>query len=207
MHVPTNSWKLHRETETGDWVLGDKKEGEELDKNKLYSMNNALSSPSFNDVAPQDQTTAGTNAVQTTVATLETFDNFVYTVSISGNTNDENYRLSLDVVANLQAERTPGKDEKPEDKEKLDKEFKEKSDKLKEKLEKEKPYAKWSYQVSKWTVDPLLKNRHELMAEKKAEPAAADATKNPAKTDLPPLPVTEPDKEKEKDITEEDGTK
>src|SRR5437879_3819333 len=47
----TNSWKLTRETETGDWKLADAKPGEELDKTKSSSVANPLSSPSFTDVA------------------------------------------------------------------------------------------------------------------------------------------------------------
>src|SRR5439155_21869465 len=95
---------------------------------------------------------------------------------------------------------TPGKDEKPEDKEKLDKEFKDRLAKLEEKLKQEKGFEQWTYLVSKWTVDPLLKERKDLLAEKKEEPkkdekpAAASAT-TPPKT-VPPLPPhTEPKKE------------
>jgi hypothetical protein len=188
----TNSWKLTRETETGDWSLADKKEGEELDKNKTYVMNNALSSPSFNDVLPPDAKPEETGMDHPLTATIETFDQFTYTVKL-GKTNDENYNISFNVAANIASERTPGKDEKPEDKEKLDKEFKEKNDKLKEKLNKEKAFEKWTYVVSKWTIDPLLKQRHELLAEKKAEEKKDDANskadaedKDPTDLDVKP---------------------
>ena len=60
--------------------------------------------------------------------------------------------------------------ETKEVKEKLDKEFKEKTEKLQEKLKTEQAYAKWTYVVSKWTVDNLLKERKDLLAEKKEEP-------------------------------------
>jgi hypothetical protein len=173
----TNSWKLTRETETGDWKLADAKPGEELDKTKSSSVANPLSSPSFTDVAI---TATPESLEKPTIASIETFDNFSYTLKAGQKTND-NYLLAMTVTVQLPKERTAGKDEKPEDKEKLDKEFKEKQKKLEEKLAQEKAYEKWVYQVSSWTVDPLLKERSQLLVEKKEEPkkeeksAAADA--------------------------------
>jgi hypothetical protein len=73
------------------------------------------------------------------------------------------------VTADLPKERTPGKDEKPEDKDKLDKEFKDKLSKLEEKLKLEKTCEKWTYLVDKYTVDALLKERKDLLVEKKDE--------------------------------------
>src|SRR6185295_19271450 len=135
------------------------------------------------------------------VAKLETFDGFNYTVKISTKTNEDNYYVNTSVSADLPKERTPGQDEKPEDKEKLDKEFKEKISKLDEKLKQEKAFEKWTYLVSKWTVDPLLKERKDLIAEKKEEPKKEDTKdeKTPQTgitPDLipalpPPLPGTE----------------
>ena len=178
----TNSWKLTRETETGDWKLTDAKPGEELDKSKSSSVVNPLSSPSFTDVAI---TATPESLEKPTVATIETFDDFSYTLKAGQKTND-NYLLAMTVTAQLPKERTAGKDEKPEDKDKLDKEFKEKQKKLEEKLSQEKAYEKWVYQVSSWTVDPLLKERSQLLVEKKEEPkkeekaAAAEAPGAPA---------------------------
>jgi hypothetical protein len=106
----------------------------------------------------------------------------------------------MTVAAQLSKERTPGKEEKPEDKAKLDKEFKEKQTKLEEKLSQEKAYEKWVYLVSSWSLDSLLKPRHELMAEKKDEKKEDakkdDSTSDDAKAEekppvapLAPLPV------------------
>jgi hypothetical protein len=46
----TNSWKLSRETESGEWKLADLKPAEQLDSTKSASLSNPLSSPSFSDV-------------------------------------------------------------------------------------------------------------------------------------------------------------
>jgi hypothetical protein len=183
---PTNSWSVSRDSESGEWKLADPRPGEAFDASKASSLNYALSSPSFNDVAAPD---AALEAP--TTAKLETFEGFVYTINL-GKTNDDNHLLKLDVQANLSKERTPGADEKPEDKEKLDKEFKEKNDKLQEKLKNEQRFKNWTYLVSKWTVDSLLKQRKDLMAEKKEEPAKDEAPK-PADAPAPPIETIPPE--------------
>src|SRR5205823_6625527 len=201
-----NSWKLTRETENGPLTLADAKPGEQLDAGKSAPAGNALSFPSFTDVVSPEAKPEETGMNSPVVAKLETFDGFSYTVKTAGKTNEENYYLNMNVSADLPKERTPGKDEKPEDKEKLDKEFKEKMSKLEEKLKQEKTFEKWTYLVSKWTVDPLLKERKDLLAEKKEEPKKEEkkeekpppvgAATTPQKL-LPPLPppAAEPKKE------------
>jgi hypothetical protein len=183
----TNSWKLNRETESAEWKLAEAKPTEQLDSGKASGVANPLNSPSFVDVAsgakPEDL-----GLDKPTIATVETFDNFTDTLKVGQKTND-NFPLAIVVAADLPKERTPGKDEKPEDKDKLDKEFKEKQTKLQEKLAKEKGYEKWIYLVSSWTVDPLLKERAQLMAEKKEEAKKDEATQEePKPADKPVVP-------------------
>jgi hypothetical protein len=183
----TNNWKVARESETGSWMLADKKEGEPVETNKLSSVGYALSSPSFNDVLSPDK-----KPEPLVTATLETFDNFAYTVRVGNKTtNEDNYPLNVSVAATFVKERTPEKDEKPEDKEKRDKEFKEKVQKLEDKLKQEKSCEKWTYIVSKWTIDPLLKERKDFLVEKKEETKKDEAKKEgeDIKDDfLPPIP-------------------
>ncbi|HHY84957.1 MAG TPA: DUF4340 domain-containing protein [Verrucomicrobia bacterium] len=167
--VETNSWKLTRESETGTWQLADAKEGEELDTTKSASVTTAFNWPSFNDVLPGDALGETNEAT----VRLETFDNFTYTVQIGGKTNND-YLVQVAVAAQLARERTPGADEKPEDKERLDKEFETQREKLEEKLKKESAFGKWTYIVPSYVVDPLLKPRSELLAEKKEEPEPAE---------------------------------
>jgi hypothetical protein len=186
-----NSWKLVRETENGELKLADKKEEEPFDASKASSAGFALSSPSFNDVAAPDAKPEETGLAQPLVAQLETFDNFTYTVKVGGQ-KDEDYHLQVAVEANIAKQRTPGPDEKPEDKERLDKEHQETVQKLEEKLKQEKGYEKWTYLVSKWTIDPLLKERKDFMAEKKDETLPptppTPGLNTPDTLEVPPLP-------------------
>lgn len=181
----TNSWKIGRESESGSWALLDKKSAEDIETNKLSSVGYALSSPSFNDVMTPEAKPESIGMDKTLLATLETFENFIYTVKIGGKTNDDTYPINVSVAANIVKERTPGKDEKPEDKEKLDKEFKDKFQKLEDKLKQEKSFEKWTYLVSKWTIDPLLKERKDFFTEKKEKEAKNDEKKDAGF--LPPL--------------------
>jgi hypothetical protein len=196
----TNSWKVSRDTETAsDWKLADAKPDEKLDSSKTSSFSYALNSPSFNDVLSPDTKPEQTGLDKPTVLTLDTFDNFTYTIKVGQKTND-NLPMRVAVAAQIPKERTPGKDEKAEDKARLDKEFKDNQKKLEDKLSQEQAYEKWVYLVSNWTLDSLLKDRAQLLVEKKEEPkkdekpATADASKKEEPPAPPPAP--EPDAKK-----------
>jgi hypothetical protein len=167
--VATNSWKLARETESGDWKLADAKPGEELDSSKISGVTGPFSSPTLNDIVISPNL-AQLGLDKPTTIKIGTFDGFDYVVKVGQKTNDD-FPLVVSVSADIAKDRTPGKDEKPEDKAKLDKEFKDRQQKLEDKLKQEQAFGKWTYLVASWTVDPLLKERSQLLVEKKTETA------------------------------------
>ncbi len=71
-----------------DWKLADAKPDEKLDSSKTSGFSYALSSPSFNDVLPADTKPEQTGLDKPTVVTLDTFDNFTYTIKLGQKTND-----------------------------------------------------------------------------------------------------------------------
>jgi hypothetical protein len=84
--------------------------------------------------------------------------------------------LTVSVSADLPKERKKEENEKPEDAKSKDEAFTTRIKTLTEKLEKEKAFAGLTFLVSKSTLDPLLKERDQLIT--KAQPApAADANK------------------------------
>jgi hypothetical protein len=101
---------------------------------------------------------------------IETFDNFSYELRI-GKLTGENYPALVSVKAELPKERTAGKDEKPEDKTKLDQEFETKQKQLTDKLAKEQKLPARPYLIAKATIEQLLKDRTALMADKKPSPS------------------------------------
>jgi hypothetical protein len=167
----TNSWKLTRDADAGEWKLADSRPGEQpLDTAKANGIGNPFSFPSFSDVVAADAKPEVTGLDKPAVVTLETADKFTYTIKVGAKSGDENVHMAFTVKADLPAKREPGKDEKPEDKDRLDKEFAENTKKLQEKLAADRKFEKFAYIISKWTVDAVLKNRSELLAEKKEEP-------------------------------------
>jgi hypothetical protein len=189
----TNNWKLSRESETNEWKLADAKAGEELDRNKSGALNGSFNYPQFNDVATNGAPSGLDKPAFT--ATIETFEGFTYTAKVGNKVGEDAYYFQIAVAGNFPKDRTLGKDEKPEDKTRLDKEFADALKKKEDKLKAEQAYGKWTYVVSKWTVDPLMKERKDLIAEKKEEPKPEVA---PAATPPPALPgpLTPPPVEK-----------
>ena len=181
----TNSWKVTRDTESAsDWKLSEAKPGEQLDSSKTSGFSYALNSPSFNDVLAPDTKPEQTGLDKPTVVTVGTFEDFTYTLKVGQKTNDT-FPVTLTVAAVIPKERIPGKDEKAEDKTKLDKEFKDKQKKLEDRLAQEKAYENHIYLVSNWTLDSLLKERGQLLAEKKEEPKKEEPKKEEKPTAAP----------------------
>ena len=165
----TNSWKLTRTSETNDWQLADARADEKPDASKISGVTGPFSSVDFADVS----TNTGPeifNPTNGTVLTVETFDGFVYTARIGAKQGDD-YPVTFSIAARPPAERVFAKDEKPEDKAKLDAAFKEEQKKLAEKLAAEKRFENWTYYLPAYAIDPFLRTRKQLMAEPKAEPS------------------------------------
>lgn len=191
----TNSWTVSRDTESGTWVLAGLKAGENFDSNKVSSLSSTLNFPSFVDVA-SDSAPDKTGLDKPLTVTIETFDHFTYTLKIGHKTPENDYNLNISVTADIPSARTAGKDEKPDDKTKLDKEFQEKTKTLEDKYNKEKALSNWTYLVNSWLVDPFIRDREQLMVDKKADKKADDATSDtktmpePAEPDpIPGIPT------------------
>ena len=176
----TNNWKLVRETDGAEWKFAATNAAEILDGSKTGALNNLLGSASFNDVLA-DAKPDMTGLDKPVVATLETLEGFTYVVKIGkaiGDADGGNHAFQMSVSANFPKERTPGKDEQPEDKKKLDEQFAAKQKPLQEKLTNEKKFENWTYTVPKWNLETLLKERKDFLAEKKDE-AKKDEAKPP----------------------------
>jgi len=171
-----DSWKIYRESETNEWKMADLKGDEKADTIKITAVGTSLSYPTFVDVVSSTNKLEDMGLDNPVKVIVETFDGFTYTLKIGKRTADDNYYLAFNVNANFPKERQAKPDEKPEEKEKLNKEFQDNLKKLKEKYEKEKKLEKWNYLVTKWTIETILKTRKELLQEKKEEPKPASVT-------------------------------
>ena len=158
-------WRVTRETESLDWKFGDS--GEKPDLQKATDLASSLGWVSLVDVVA-DPDKIDTGLAHAVVINAETFDGPRYTLRI-GNRAGDNYYLGVAVAGEPRKTRAPAKGEKAEDKAKNDKEFEERRAKLVERLEREKKLEKWTYLVGKNVVEPLLRDRPQLLPEKKAK--------------------------------------
>jgi hypothetical protein len=186
--TPAMNWKMTRDAAASPWKLVDAKPGEELDVTKASSIAAMFSYAPFVDVMAPDAPATETGLDKPAVATIETFDGFVYTLKI-GKPVGENYPVLVSVAATLPKERTPAPDEKPEDKDRLDHEFQVKQTQLTEKLAKEQKLENRPYLMAKTTIEQLLKERTGLIAEKKPTPTPAAAAGTPAPSVGTPSPA------------------
>lgn len=175
----TNSFSLTRTNETSDWVLAGAKPGEELDKNKVSVFSSVLSSPTIDDVRinPDLKALGLDHPIE---AVIRTASGFTYKFRVGKLEGEESYPVQVSVDAEPGKERVVGKDEKPEDKARLDKDHKEGLAKRAEKLKAEQALGKWTAVLKKWSIEPLLKKRNELFADKKSEEKKAEGAGAPA---------------------------
>ena len=159
-------WTLTRSDAKADWKLTDAK-NEELNKGTGTSFTNLLSSLRFTDVLPPDAKPEEYGLDKPELLTIQTFDRFTYTLKI-GKLSSDSYPLSVSVTADPAKERAVSPDEKPEDKTRLDEEFKTHLKQLDEKAASEKECEKRIYLVPKFSLDPFLKDRADLIAKPSA---------------------------------------
>jgi hypothetical protein len=152
-------WKIARSEEYEQWKFADG--GGQLDPSAAVAAVNALASLAASDVAP-DAKAEILDKPRMLVA--ETFDNLIYTVKLAKKPGSDDYFLSFTVAGEPPRARQPEKGEKPEDKERLDQQFADGLKKLDERLKLEKSLAVWTYVVAGKTLEPLLKDRAQLVA-------------------------------------------
>jgi hypothetical protein len=153
------AWRIARSEEAGQWKFGDG--AGQLDPSAAVAIANGLASISFSDVAPGLKIET-LEKVRTVVA--ETFDGLVYTLKLAKKPDGSDYYLTMTVAGEPPRERKPEPGEKPEDKARLDKYFAESLKKLDERLKLEKDLAAWTYVVPAKALEPLLKERAQLVA-------------------------------------------
>ena len=156
-------WTVTRNTESADWSLIGSRDKPDLQK--ATDLASSLGWVNLVDVVA-DPARADTGLDHAIVIKSETFDGLKYALSI-GKQSGANYYVRIALAGEPAKTRKPAKNEKAEDKAKNDKAFEEARKKLVEKVEREKKLEPWTYLVAKTGLDPLLRDRQQLMPEKK----------------------------------------
>jgi hypothetical protein len=156
-------WKITRAEEWGQWRFAG---GGDLNPSAAVAAVNRLGSLSFDDIALDPGKDA---AGKPLVVIAETFDNLVYTVRLAAKGKGDQHLVSFTVKGEPPKARVPEKGEKPEDKERRDKEFAESRKRLEERIAAEQALAKWTFVVGKRELEPLLRSRSEMVAQRREE--------------------------------------
>lgn len=156
-------WTVSRKTDGADWTLSGSKEKPDLQK--ATDLANALGWVDLADVVP-DPAKVDTGLGRGVTIEAETFDGITYTLRI-GNAAGEDYYVRYEVAGEPAKARVAPKGEKPGDKAKNDKAFEDRRKKLLDQVAREKRLSRWTYRVAKSTIEPLLRDRAQLMPEKK----------------------------------------
>jgi hypothetical protein len=169
----TISYQLSRATEADDWVLGGLKAGEKTDYSAAVSAPNTLYRLAYSDIAAELKPEQLDKA---TIVTADTFDGWKYVMRVAPKTDDdEKVYFTVAVTGEaMKTERVPAKDEKPEDKEKRDREHDEKFKRLETRLAHEKSLSKWVFIGDRKEFDRVLRERARFIEQpEKPEPAGA----------------------------------
>jgi hypothetical protein len=156
-------WTIAREKDNTDWKFAGSPGTPDLQK--ATDAAGAFGWMDVVDVVVDPQNTE-TGLLHAVTLRAETFDNLTYTVRIGDRIGD-NYYVAVAVAGEAPQARTPEKGETPEEKEKKDKLFAEDKARLVERLGRERPLEGWRYVVGKNAIEPLLRDRAQMLPEKK----------------------------------------
>jgi hypothetical protein len=171
-------WKVTRDGEEAEFKLDGASAAEVLDSTASTNLKSLLSFARFEDVVPKAKVAERATPESARNVVLETFDGFTYKLVLTQAkpAASEAVLLTVDVTAELAKERQKAPDEKPEDAKSKDSAFTERLKSLNEKLTREKALAGITFEISKSTVESLLKPRADLIAKPATD---ATATSNP----------------------------
>ncbi|MEX1048337.1 MAG: hypothetical protein WED15_02330, partial [Akkermansiaceae bacterium] len=182
-------WQLTRASEEAEFSLVGASGGEVLDTNATAPLKSLFAYARFEDVVPAAELAArrGEGNDGKRVVAIETIEGFTYTIHLTPATAagspdqeeaaDQQYLLTAEVAAELPAERNKEADETPEDASAKDALFAERQKALSDKLAQEQALAGITFLIGKNLIEPLLKDRKELItdATPPAEPDPAAA--------------------------------
>ena len=153
---------ISRNSEASEWKLAG---AGKWDLQRVQDVASALYGMQLVDVVADPKLAAIEHPV---VVKAQTFDDLTYTFKIDDKTDAGNNRIAISVAGEPPAARTPAKGETAEEKAKQDKLFAEQHARLVERLARERSLERWTYLVSRPSIDALLRERAQLLPEQKA---------------------------------------
>jgi hypothetical protein len=153
-------WKITRDEEYGQWKFA--AGAGQLDASAAVGAVNALGKLEFADVSASGKVEDGENLV---TAAADTFDGLTYMVKMAKQKSGADYLLNIALTGAPLKTRPPEKGEKPEEAARRDKEFAETLKRLEARAEFEKILGQWTYIVSVKNLEPVLRDRAQMVAQ------------------------------------------
>lgn len=197
-------WELQRADEEGEFEFREAYPGVKIDPAAVAPLKSLFSFARFDDVVPA----AGVAEIETPDAVrkvkIGTFEGLEYEITLQprrvkpnpgsesdaeSDAEDDAYLMTVKAEGTIPGGRKKAADEKKEDAEAADKAFTERSAELTENLEKMKGLEGRTFEVSRFTVGPLLKTRAELMSKGPGPAATAPPGEMGATAVTPPIAV------------------
>jgi hypothetical protein len=180
-------WKVSRKDDHADWELQDAGAGESLDKENANPLSSL--SLSFQDVRPENTPGNESGLDKPLLVELETFEGFHYRLEIGGAGPEQTHFVRVKVSADLPAARTPAANETAEEKSKKDEEFSKQLEQWKTRLADEQKLEHWSFLVTDWSLEPLLKARADFVKKTEPSPSPSPSVASPSPSVASPTPV------------------
>jgi len=185
-------WKVTRADENAEFTLDGAKEGEVLDAAAAGELKTLFSYARFEDVVDADTMSEKGNHLERRTVKIETFEGFKYTITfmpmevsedpaVAALAQGESFLMTVDVSAEIPAERKKEDKETEEDAKTKDKAFADRKAVLEKRLAAEKALAGRNFKVAAGTVEALNKKRATIL---KKDEAAAGAGAGGAPPDL-----------------------
>ena len=200
------AWKVTRPDEAADFSLVGIAEDEKLDAGAVNPLKNLFSYASFQDVIPAEEAEEAWDEAQRRTATIATVEGFTYEITYGPQksaaengaaSGSIDYLMTVSVDAEIPDQRKVEEGESEEEAKEKQQAFERRKKELEEKLTAAKKLEGRTYQVSKFTVDALLKSRDELLESEDQEAAAnqppANAPRDRIRATTPPISIPMPE--------------
>lgn len=159
-----NEWELERDTEEADFKFTSAFPGVKIDPTAVAPLKSLFSYARFDDIVPTAEIEKRATPDKLQIATIKTFEGLTYILNLQpSKSNSENFLITFKVSGELPEKRKAAENEKPEDAAAADIAFKERSKALTESIAQTKKLEPITFEVSKFTVDALLKSRTDFM--------------------------------------------
>lgn len=160
----TDTWNIYREKNGSPFICSVKpSKKQEVDKSTISSLVGTLNHLSFDNVFTKEVV----KGVKPDTIKVSTFDGFNYTIKLYK--KDGKVYITPEVSGTYPKTRTASKDEKADDKKRLDEQFAALLKKRDEKLKREQTYSNWVYEIPPYQADAITKKSLDFVKVKKVK--------------------------------------